>query len=157
MFMPPLKLLLTVVDKDLGNDSNATVVVPAALLRYLVKQAVRASAFDEQSYLAANPDVAAAIRRGEYSSGHEHYVNFGYLEGRDGGGPVFSERWYLRINPDVSEAVRLGVWTSGLHHYQTVGMLEWRSPNPDVVDEIEAWRALLSVKVAEPQPEPAEA
>jgi hypothetical protein len=39
--------------------------------------------FDEQAYLAANPDVAAAIGMPGDSSGYEHYINWGKNEGRN--------------------------------------------------------------------------
>ena len=39
----------------------------------------------ERSYLAANPDVAAAVRAGQLSSGYAHYVQHGRAEGRPGG------------------------------------------------------------------------
>jgi predicted SAM-dependent methyltransferase len=38
--------------------------------------------FDEHFYLAANPDVAMAIRDGRFATGYEHYVQFGRAEGR---------------------------------------------------------------------------
>jgi hypothetical protein len=40
------------------------------------------STFNEQAYLAANPDVAAAIGQPGVSSGYEHYINYGQNEGR---------------------------------------------------------------------------
>ena len=43
-------------------------------------------AFDESAYLAANPDVAAAVAAGAFSSGSEHYAQYGASEGRDAGG-----------------------------------------------------------------------
>lgn len=39
----------------------------------------------ERAYLAANPDVAAAVRNGQISSGYAHYVQQGRAEGRSGG------------------------------------------------------------------------
>lgn len=39
----------------------------------------------ERAYLAANPDVAAAVRNGQLSSGYAHYVRQGRAEGRRGG------------------------------------------------------------------------
>ncbi|PWC88147.1 hypothetical protein TSH100_08750 [Azospirillum sp. TSH100] len=39
----------------------------------------------ERAYLAANPDVAAAVRSGQVSSGYAHYVQQGRAEGRRGG------------------------------------------------------------------------
>lgn len=38
--------------------------------------------FDESDYLAANPDVAAAVTAGALSSGGEHYRHYGHLERR---------------------------------------------------------------------------
>lgn len=41
----------------------------------------------ERTYLAANPDVAAAVRAGAFRSGYEHYRLAGVREGRRGGLP----------------------------------------------------------------------
>ena len=38
--------------------------------------------FDERNYLAANPDVAAAVQAGAIASGGEHYSHYGHLERR---------------------------------------------------------------------------
>jgi hypothetical protein len=38
--------------------------------------------FDEDAYLAANPDVAAAVRRGDVVSGRRHFDEIGWNEGR---------------------------------------------------------------------------
>jgi predicted SAM-dependent methyltransferase len=38
--------------------------------------------FDEQAYLAANPDVAQAVQEGKIRSGREHFELFGRKEGR---------------------------------------------------------------------------
>lgn len=42
------------------------------------------SNFNEAGYLAANPDVAAAIQAGTFKSGAEHFQKYGYKEGRPG-------------------------------------------------------------------------
>lgn len=41
-----------------------------------------ATGFDERAYLAANPDVAAAVRNGHVRSGLDHYDRHGRTEGR---------------------------------------------------------------------------
>ena len=42
-----------------------------------------ASAFyNEQTYLADNPDVAAAVRAGEFPDGFRHWLEYGQSEGR---------------------------------------------------------------------------
>lgn len=38
--------------------------------------------FDEELYLKTNPDVAASVRVGHFSSGREHFLNHGKYEGR---------------------------------------------------------------------------
>ena len=40
------------------------------------------NAFDEDEYLYKNEDVAEAVKRGQFRSGWEHYVQFGWKEGR---------------------------------------------------------------------------
>lgn len=40
------------------------------------------NSFDERVYLAANPDVADAVRKGEFASGMEHFQKAGQKEGR---------------------------------------------------------------------------
>lgn len=38
--------------------------------------------FEESAYLASNPDVAAAVKRGDLESGRKHFKVFGHKEGR---------------------------------------------------------------------------
>ena len=38
--------------------------------------------FNEAAYLQANPDVAAAVKSGEFTSGQQHYERYGRLESR---------------------------------------------------------------------------
>ena len=40
--------------------------------------------WDEQQYLSKNPDVAAAVRRGVFTLGWQHYLISGVEEGRKG-------------------------------------------------------------------------
>ncbi|MGA5585379.1 radical SAM protein [Pseudomonas siliginis] len=47
---------------------------------------VSAEHFDEEQYLRLNADVKTAIATGAFSSGYQHYVLFGRLEGRLGAG-----------------------------------------------------------------------
>jgi hypothetical protein len=45
--------------------------------------------FDENYYLAENPDVAEAVARGVYKSGVEHYLDYGQYEGRVAVDPAY--------------------------------------------------------------------
>jgi hypothetical protein len=44
--------------------------------------------FDEAFYLAKYPDVAAAVRKGYFTSGYDHYVRHGKAEGRQISGSI---------------------------------------------------------------------
>jgi len=117
-----------------------------------------ASLFNEAGYLAANPDVAAAVRAGALSSGQSHYEAFGRAEGRPGatGLSLFDETFYLSRYADIASAVRNGVFESGYAHYQMYGRTEGRNPslyfdtdyylakNPDVAGAVRAG-AILAV------------
>ena len=93
--------------------------------------------FDEIDYLDLNPDVEAAVRRGQFQSGYEHWKKHGKQEGRplsltdlqrtSAGCPeAWDEARYLRANPDVAAAMRAGVFTSGYAHWTAHGEDEGR-------------------------------
>jgi len=82
-----------------GNESSATLdagraklpsyeqVVAAAgmdseALREVLRPFLGHTVVDEDFYLRAYPDVATAIAKGDISSGREHFIDFGYFEGR---------------------------------------------------------------------------
>ncbi|OKH38076.1 hypothetical protein NIES2119_10975 [[Phormidium ambiguum] IAM M-71] len=86
--------------------------------------------FDEQFYLANNPDVQAAVKAGTFSSGREHFEKFGLEEGRVSVSPQYDEAAYLRKYPDVATAVNNGLFSSGIEHYIQIGQTEGRSGTP---------------------------
>jgi molybdenum cofactor biosynthesis enzyme MoaA len=53
--------------------------------------------FDETVYLTANPDVAAAVQRGDFASGLEHFEKFGRHEGRVFGVSPKSYVFYIDV------------------------------------------------------------
>ena len=85
--------------------------------------------FDSDYYLAANPDVAAAVAAGHTPSAFSHYLLCGRQEGRQ---PCcepqvrFDEDWYVRSNPDVQAAIQAGQVASGFEHYDQWGRAEGR-------------------------------
>ncbi|MDB9529849.1 integrin alpha [Oscillatoria sp. CS-180] len=105
--------------------------------------------FDETLYRLQYPDVAIAISGGFFSSGYQHFIEFGLLEGRHPS-LLYSEVFYLENNPDVIQGIIDGGIISGLQHFLTVGHTEGRNPssdfnqadylinNPDVAAAIEA-------------------
>jgi hypothetical protein len=74
--------------------------------------------FDEDFYLAQNPDVAAAG-----VDAFTHYMNQGWREGRDPSA-FFDTSFYLNQNPDVNAA---GV--NPLSHFFNQGFTEGRDPS----------------------------
>jgi hypothetical protein len=90
--------------------------------------------FNAEAYLAANPDVAAAVQQRIYPNALAHYEQYGRFEGRNpsGGAPnpsqQFNEQAYLAANPDVAEAVQQGVYRTALDHFIQYGSSEGRDP-----------------------------
>lgn len=133
-------------------DDNVT--VPKKFLDFLLTKLLAHVDFDEKGYFRVNPDVAAAVRKGEWGSGLEHFAAVGYFEDRRGGNLEVSEPWYAKVNPDVGRAVMAGEWPSGAAHYEQTGVYEWRSPNKDAAPDFLAWKELLHrPEVAEPKAE----
>jgi hypothetical protein len=91
--------------------------------------------FVEQLYLDQNPDVAAAVQRGEFASGLQHFQLNGQAEGRQFGASSNDEKLYLAQNPDVAAAVARGEFTSGLQHFQLHGQKEGREFRVSSADE----------------------
>lgn len=79
--------------------------------------------FDEWTYLFHNPDVALQVRNGAFSSGQDHFHQFGEAEYRRGDRTALSTRElsYRLRNPDVREAIAAGVFKSGFEHWSLHG------------------------------------
>ena len=120
-----------------GGTAQTARVIPKAppigspLARWEIATAEN---FDETHYLAANPDVAAAIWDGAISSAWRHFVNNGRAEGRIQAIPDderataenFDATAYVRRNPDVAFAIAQGRFASAREHFAMVGMRERR-------------------------------
>ncbi|MEQ8961017.1 MAG: hypothetical protein RLP02_24365, partial [Coleofasciculus sp. C2-GNP5-27] len=85
--------------------------------------------FDPTYYLAQNPDVAAAVRKGGFRNAWEHFRKYGQFEGRSPNAN-FDNKYYLYHNPDVAKAVRKGDLRSGVEHFVKYGQYERRIHNP---------------------------
>jgi hypothetical protein len=87
-----------------------------------------AEAWNEAIYLALHPDVAVAVARKEFKSGHEHYLLAGRAEGRESGMAPgnWNDALYLKLNPDVAAEVQRGTFLSGYHHFLANGRAEGR-------------------------------
>jgi len=144
MYVPPYDAVLKSIGTSRSElDSAAEVTIPQELFRFLMQIAVAHSDFNEEGYLAANPDVAEALKSGEIESARLHYVGFGFFEGRSGATPDVDERWYLKAYPDVGSAVRTGQIASAAEHFTVVGASEGRSPSIRYAQDAEQWKKAL--------------
>jgi hypothetical protein len=140
MYVPPYGALLNRFGAE--NDPDSSITIPLPLFQLLLQFALTTANFDEDAYLAANPDVADAVRDGVLESGYAHFIAFGFFENRKGV-IDFDEEWYLANNADVASAVKVGTVESGIHHFYGTGAIEGRSPNAAQVEMAGRWRAAL--------------
>ncbi|AFZ08964.1 hypothetical protein Osc7112_4675 [Oscillatoria nigro-viridis PCC 7112] len=107
--------------------------------------------FDENTYLAANPDLAPFVRtvnpNAPFATGLDHFIQFGYDEGqrRAQVSPEYSEDFYLKNNSDLVPFVGPNApFKSGYQHFIQFGAKEGRfgtsffepeylKKNPDIV------------------------
>jgi hypothetical protein len=144
MYVPPYDAVLNAIGTSRSELEDASkVTIPVELLRFLLQIAVAHSDFNEEGYLAANPDVAAALKSGEIDSARLHYVGFGFFEGRTGATPNVDERWYTKTYPDVGSAVKAGQIKSATEHFAVVGASEGRSPSVRYTQDAEQWKKAL--------------
>jgi hypothetical protein len=122
---------------DPGLDGgNAASAKPEAAVQAVTQTPTKPAAepkkgFDAKFYLEQNPDVAAAVKRGDITPA-EHFLKFGQAEGRlafEGAKP-FDAEFYLKQNPDVAAAVKRGD-ISAIDHFRKYGKSEGRAPNAE--------------------------
>ncbi len=83
--------------------------------------------FNENFYLAQNQDVASAIGQSGFSSGFDHFTQFGQFEGRDPSA-IFDTSYYLDTYQDVADAVEQNIITA-FAHFIEFGQFEGRDPS----------------------------
>jgi len=107
--------------------------------------------FDENAYLAGNPDLAPFVRtvnpNGPFATGLDHFIQFGYDEGqrRAQVSPEYNEDFYLGNNPELRSFIGPNApFKSGYQHFIQFGSKEGRfgtsffepeylKENPDIV------------------------
>ncbi|MEG4117119.1 calcium-binding protein [Microcoleus sp. N9_B4] len=106
--------------------------------------------FDENAYLAGNPDLAPFVRtvnpNAPFATGLDHFIQFGYDEGqrRTQVSPEYNESFYLANNSELQPFIQNGTFKSGYQHFVQFGAKEGRfgtsffepeylKENPDIV------------------------
>jgi hypothetical protein len=76
--------------------------------------------YDETFYLERNPDVAEAVRRGDWPSGFTHYCVSGRIKGR-AAAPAVDAEWYVKTYPAVADEIAAGQAVSASEHFHRFG------------------------------------
>jgi hypothetical protein len=83
---------------------------------------------DEAWYLRTYEDIQLALNEGAIASAHQHFVQYGYFEGRLPFPVQVDEAWYMQQYPDVAESIQQGSVTSAQSHFDQDGYREGRLP-----------------------------
>lgn len=101
MILPHFERLLRVCNIRGWQEGHKTLTLDRDGLVTILAEMSGAAPFDERWYLEQYPDVADAVERGAISSAREHYVRFGYFEGRLPGLNGFDAEVYCGIYSDL--------------------------------------------------------
>ena len=85
--------------------------------------------FDEATYLAGNPDIAAFVRtpnnpNAPFATGLDHFIQYGYEEGRTRVSPEYDEAFYLANNQRLQPFIQNGTFKNGYQHFIQFGFKE---------------------------------
>ncbi|WP_041623389.1 hypothetical protein [Oscillatoria nigro-viridis] len=110
--------------------------------------------FDEATYLAGNPDIAALVRtpnnpNAPFATGLDHFIQYGYEEGRSRVSPEYDEAFYLANNRQLQPFIQNGTFKNGYQHFIQFGLkdgqfgtsffeTEYLQKNPDVRPFVES-------------------
>ncbi|MEG4837436.1 calcium-binding protein [Microcoleus sp. B9-D4] len=105
--------------------------------------------FDEETYLAQNPDIAPLVRtpnnpNAPFASGLDHFIQFGYEQGRTQVSPDYDEAFYVATNEDLVPFIQNGTFKNGYQHFIQFGAKqdrfgtsffesEYLRDNPDIL------------------------
>ena len=144
VYLPHIDLLLQALRINRERlASRSKIAIDARLLRALLQALAATLPFSSEFYLKTYPDVADAYAAGKIPDLHQHFIESGYLEGRQGHAPEVDEDYYRATYRDVAQAVEKGELVSGTEHYLRSGAAEGRAPNQPTQLAIDSWMSLL--------------
>lgn len=129
---------------DLTNDSDIT--VPSQKLRQLIRFFALTLDFNEKEYLQKNTDIKAALAAREIDSAYEHFINNGFIEGREFFNSEVDEEWYQSEYPDVQEGIKRGIVQSSKEHYFLQGKSEGRFQNRGMKNALTLWSQTIKIE-----------
>jgi hypothetical protein len=141
MYVPYYDAILHAIGTSREELKGANEIrIPLSLFKFLLRSAVAHSEVNLTGYLNANRDIRDAAKAGRVPDPKQHYVDFGFFEGRRGATPAVDETWYRRTYSDISSAVRNGTIASGAEHFDAIGAQEFRSPSAAHASDTDEWR-----------------
>ena len=150
MYFPPYKQLLHKIELATGTPATQeTVLVPRSIFDFLLQTSLMACEFDEKRYLSENSDVATGPVRAGQITAKQHFVNYGYFEGRRGYLPKVDEKWYQTKYEDVALALQNGSVPSVSEHFEGAGAIEGRAPTKNHLGIATQWKKLLEPDAGE--------
>jgi transcriptional regulator with XRE-family HTH domain len=84
--------------------------------------------FDEAFYLAAYPDIAAAVQDGHLPSGRHHFEHYGFPEGREAF--FIDKSWYCQTYPIAAIELSQGEYDDAHQHWLDIGRARGYRPAP---------------------------
>ncbi len=142
-YVPPPRLLASIIRKSTDALGNPIVEVPAEAFAKLLEAAL-AAGFNEATYLARHHDVDAGVASGAIPSGLRHFASHGFLEGRAPLSCAVDAGWYLQTYPDVEAAVAAGDVSDAADHFELFGYAEGRVPAPVFQQTVADWHRLAA-------------
>ncbi|WP_298956305.1 hypothetical protein [uncultured Methylobacterium sp.] len=112
-----------------SSDGRHNILIDKELFVAILRKALASVTVDDDWYLDRYQDVRSAIARGEFRSAHDHFVRFGYLEGRLPYAIPVDEAFYLAHNPDVKAGIEAGALPDAATHFYMSGASEGRLPS----------------------------
>jgi hypothetical protein len=129
--LPPSFKQLTNSAKLYGwEQGHETLTLTRHGFHSLIKCILANVKFDEDWYLRTYEDVANAIAENKIESAWQHYVDFGYFEGRLPCGTGFDPEFYAEQYPDVVWSLKSSDARDLLKHYMDHGYAEGRLASP---------------------------
>jgi|LakMenEpi05May12_1017382.scaffolds.fasta_scaffold02498_1 hypothetical protein len=142
-YLPPYEVLLQILGisgDQLRGSSDISVNPPALML--LIKQALHGIPFDGELYAKNNPDVAKVYGSRDTNALRRHFIERGYIEGRQVPYAGFDPEYYAAKNSDVVKSYLAGELKSLYNHYAATGINEFRAPSAEVESSVAGWADL---------------
>jgi len=126
-YVPPfdrIRQFLAIV----AEDGEVRINITYKEFLFIVQQLLHSIEVDEAWYRKTYPDVGLAIDEGKWSSAKDHFVEYGYFEGRMPYDMWVDEAWYEQAYDDVRNGIEKAEIASAKEHFIKHGYAEGRRP-----------------------------